>query len=70
MKAVIPVCVLWQAYFDSDVATRNAEQLAADVPVLSNNNSIPSCGSVLPAPGSMQLTQVCELPWLSPLSRG
>ncbi|XP_061208896.1 golgin subfamily A member 2 isoform X3 [Neopsephotus bourkii] len=47
-----------KAYFDSDVATRNAEQLATDVPVLSNSNSLPSCGSVLPAPGSMQLTQV------------
>ncbi|KAM6117742.1 golgin subfamily A member 2 isoform 2-T2 [Phoenicopterus ruber ruber] len=49
-----------KAYFDSDVATRNAEQLATDVPVLSNSNSLPSCGSVLPAPGSMQLTQVHE----------
>ncbi|KAM8995730.1 golgin subfamily A member 2 isoform 3-T3 [Ara ararauna] len=47
-----------KAYFDSDVATRNAEQLATDVPVLSNSNSLPSCGSVLPAPGSMQLTQI------------
>ncbi|XP_068513359.1 golgin subfamily A member 2 isoform X1 [Anas acuta] len=49
-----------KAYFDSDVATRNAEQLAADVPVLSNSNSLPSSGSVLPAPGSMQLTQIHE----------
>ncbi|XP_067165503.1 golgin subfamily A member 2 isoform X3 [Apteryx mantelli] len=49
-----------KAYFDSDVATCNAEQLAADVPVLSNSNSLPSCGSVLPAPGSMQLTQIHE----------
>ncbi|KAM6297197.1 golgin subfamily A member 2 [Aegotheles albertisi] len=49
-----------KAYFDSDVATRNAEQLAPDVPVLSNSNSLPSCGSVLPAPGSMQLTQIHE----------
>ncbi|KAM9595742.1 golgin subfamily A member 2 isoform 3-T3 [Morphnus guianensis] len=49
-----------KAYFDSDVATRNAEQLATDVPVLSNSNSLPSCGSVLPAPGSMQLTQIHE----------
>ncbi|XP_054076360.1 golgin subfamily A member 2 isoform X1 [Rissa tridactyla] len=49
-----------KAYFDSDVATRNAEQLATDVPVLSNTNSLPSCGSVLPAPGSMQLTQIHE----------
>ncbi|KAF1406963.1 Golgin subfamily A member 2, partial [Spheniscus humboldti] len=49
-----------KAYFDSDVATRNGEQLATDVPVLSNSNSPPSCGSVLPAPGSMQLTQIHE----------
>ncbi|XP_052670279.1 golgin subfamily A member 2 isoform X1 [Harpia harpyja] len=49
-----------KAYFDSDVATCNAEQLATDVPVLSNSNSLPSCGSVLPAPGSMQLTQIHE----------
>ncbi|OXB72153.1 UNVERIFIED_CONTAM: hypothetical protein H355_000870 [Colinus virginianus] len=48
------------AYFDSDVATRNADQLAADVPVLSNTNSLPSCASVLPAPGSTQLTQIHE----------
>ncbi|XP_068771337.1 golgin subfamily A member 2 isoform X8 [Struthio camelus] len=48
------------AYFDSDVAARNVEQLAADVPVLSNSSSLPSCGSVLPAPGSMQLTQIHE----------
>ncbi|XP_074968395.1 golgin subfamily A member 2 isoform X4 [Phalacrocorax aristotelis] len=50
-----------KAYFDSDVATRNAEQLATDVPVLSNSNNLPSCGSVLPAPGSMQLTQMHEV---------
>ncbi|XP_065504583.1 golgin subfamily A member 2 isoform X1 [Caloenas nicobarica] len=49
-----------KAYFDSDVAPRNAEQLATDVPVLSNSNTLPSCGSVLPAPGSMQLTQIHE----------
>ncbi|KAM6400067.1 golgin subfamily A member 2 isoform 1-T1 [Rhynochetos jubatus] len=49
-----------KAYFDSDVATRNADPLAPDVPVLSNSNSLPSCGSVLPAPGSMQLTQIHE----------
>nr|XP_030142273.3 golgin subfamily A member 2 isoform X4 [Taeniopygia guttata] len=49
-----------KAYFDSDVATRSAEQLAPDVPVLSNSNSLPSCGSVLPAPESMQLTQMNE----------
>ncbi|XP_015734594.2 golgin subfamily A member 2 isoform X4 [Coturnix japonica] len=49
-----------KAYFDSDVATRNADQLAADVPVLSNSNSLPSCASVLPAPGSTQLTQIHE----------
>ncbi|POI28679.1 hypothetical protein CIB84_007571, partial [Bambusicola thoracicus] len=48
------------AYFDSDVAARNADQLAADVPVLSNSNSLPSCASVLPAPGSTQLTQIHE----------
>ncbi|XP_065551784.1 golgin subfamily A member 2 isoform X2 [Lathamus discolor] len=54
----IPTLDKRKAYFDSDVATRNAEQLATDVPVLSNSNSLPSCGSVLPAPGSMQLTQV------------
>ncbi|XP_064249298.1 golgin subfamily A member 2 isoform X7 [Passer domesticus] len=48
------------AYFDSDVATRSAEQLAPDVPVLSNSNSLPSCDSVLPAPESMQLTQMNE----------
>ncbi|XP_061867431.1 golgin subfamily A member 2 isoform X3 [Colius striatus] len=48
------------AYFDSDVATRNTEQLATDVPVLSNSNSLPSCGSVLPAPVSTQLTQMHE----------
>ncbi|XP_071673498.1 golgin subfamily A member 2 isoform X2 [Patagioenas fasciata] len=49
-----------KAYFDNDVAPRNPEQLATDVPVLSNSNALPSCGSVLPAPGSMQLTQACE----------
>uniref|UniRef100_A0A8C9MSX2 Golgin subfamily A conserved domain-containing protein n=1 Tax=Serinus canaria TaxID=9135 RepID=A0A8C9MSX2_SERCA len=49
-----------KAYFDSDVATRSAEQLAPDVPVLSNSNSLPSSGSVLPAPESMQLTQMNE----------
>ncbi|XP_042686523.1 golgin subfamily A member 2 isoform X4 [Centrocercus urophasianus] len=49
-----------KAYFDSDVATRNADQLAADVPVLSNSNSLPTCASVLPAPGGMQLTQIRE----------
>ncbi|XP_054030552.1 golgin subfamily A member 2 isoform X1 [Dryobates pubescens] len=47
-----------KAYFDTDVAARNAEPLATDVPVLSNSNSLPSCGSVLPAPESMQLTQI------------
>uniref|UniRef100_A0A8C3S0J4 Golgin subfamily A conserved domain-containing protein n=1 Tax=Chelydra serpentina TaxID=8475 RepID=A0A8C3S0J4_CHESE len=46
------------AYFDSDVAAHNAEQLAADVPVLSNSNSLPSCGSVMPGPGSMPLSQI------------
>ncbi|XP_031457492.1 golgin subfamily A member 2 isoform X5 [Phasianus colchicus] len=49
-----------KAYFDSDVATRNADQLAADVPVLSNSNSLPTCASVLPAPGSTQLMQIHE----------
>ncbi|XP_041262549.1 golgin subfamily A member 2 isoform X5 [Onychostruthus taczanowskii] len=49
-----------KAYFDSDVATRSAGQLAPDVPVLSNSNSLPSCDSVLPAPESMQLTQMNE----------
>ncbi|XP_071430279.1 golgin subfamily A member 2 isoform X2 [Pithys albifrons albifrons] len=49
-----------KAYFDSDVATHSAEPLAPDVPVLSNSNSLPSCGSVLPAPESMQLTQIHE----------
>ncbi|XP_026513028.1 golgin subfamily A member 2 isoform X5 [Terrapene carolina triunguis] len=47
-----------KAYFDSDVAAHNAEQLAADVPVLSNSNSLPSCGSVMPGPGSIPLSQV------------
>ncbi|XP_054249564.1 golgin subfamily A member 2 isoform X1 [Indicator indicator] len=47
-----------KAYFDTDVAARNAEQLATDVPVLSKSNSLPSCGSVLPVPESMQLTQI------------
>ncbi|XP_048678861.2 golgin subfamily A member 2 isoform X2 [Caretta caretta] len=46
------------AYFDSDVTAHNAEQLAADVPVLSNSNSLPSCGSVMPGPGSMPLSQI------------
>ncbi|XP_034607837.1 golgin subfamily A member 2 isoform X3 [Trachemys scripta elegans] len=46
------------AYFDSDVAAHNAEQLAADVPVLSNSNSLPTCGSVMPGPGSIPLSQV------------
>ncbi|CAM4646405.1 unnamed protein product [Lepidochelys olivacea] len=47
-----------KAYFDSDVTAHNAEQLAADVPVLSNSNSLPSCGSVMPGPGSMPLSQI------------
>ncbi|XP_043386622.1 golgin subfamily A member 2 isoform X5 [Chelonia mydas] len=46
------------AYFDSDVTAHNAEQLAAEVPVLSNSNSLPSCGSVMPGPGSMPLSQI------------
>ncbi|NWU90697.1 GOGA2 protein, partial [Upupa epops] len=45
----------------ADVATRNAEPLTTDVPVLSNSNSLPSSGSVLPAPSSMQLTQIHEV---------
>ncbi|XP_056206843.1 golgin subfamily A member 2-like isoform X2 [Falco biarmicus] len=48
------------AYFDSDVATRSAEQLAPNVPVLSNSDSLPNCRSVLSAPGSVQLTQIHE----------
>ncbi|XP_074830017.1 golgin subfamily A member 2 isoform X3 [Natator depressus] len=47
-----------KAYFDSDVTAHNAEQLAAEVPVLSNSNSLPSCGSVMPGPGSMPLSQI------------
>uniref|UniRef100_A0A7M4DW85 Golgin A2 n=2 Tax=Crocodylus porosus TaxID=8502 RepID=A0A7M4DW85_CROPO len=47
-----------KAYFDSDVTVHNAEQLAADVPVLSNSNSLPSCGSVTPASSSMPLSQI------------
>ncbi|XP_044848251.1 golgin subfamily A member 2 isoform X6 [Mauremys mutica] len=47
-----------KAYFDSDVSAHNAEQLAADVPVLSNSNSLPSCGSVMPGPGSIPLSQI------------
>ncbi|XP_067398191.1 golgin subfamily A member 2 isoform X1 [Emydura macquarii macquarii] len=50
-----------KAYFDSDVATHNAEQLTADVPVLSNRNSLPSCGSVLAGPGSMPLSQIQDV---------
>ncbi|XP_055649929.1 golgin subfamily A member 2 isoform X7 [Falco peregrinus] len=49
-----------KAYFDSDVATRSAEQLAPNVPVLSNSDSLPNCHSVLSAPGSVQLTQIHE----------
>ncbi|XP_037256988.1 golgin subfamily A member 2 isoform X9 [Falco rusticolus] len=49
-----------KAYFDSDVATRSAEQLAPNVPVLSNSDSLPNCRSVLSAPGSVQLTQIHE----------
>ncbi|XP_075761982.1 golgin subfamily A member 2 isoform X3 [Pelodiscus sinensis] len=46
------------ACFDTDVAAHNAEQLAADVPVLSNSNSLPSSGSVMPGPGNMPLSQI------------
>ncbi|XP_040461848.1 golgin subfamily A member 2 isoform X4 [Falco naumanni] len=49
-----------KAYFDSDVAARIAEQLAPNVPVLSNSDSLPNCRSVLSAPGSVQLTQIHE----------
>ncbi|XP_063000641.1 golgin subfamily A member 2 isoform X2 [Elgaria multicarinata webbii] len=46
------------AYCDGDVATHNAEQLAAGAPTLSNSNSLPS--SAAPSPGSMQLSQICD----------
>uniref|UniRef100_A0A452IUW3 Golgin subfamily A conserved domain-containing protein n=1 Tax=Gopherus agassizii TaxID=38772 RepID=A0A452IUW3_9SAUR len=49
-----------KAYFDSDVSAHNAEQLAADVPVLPNSNSLPSCGSVMPGPGSIPLSQILD----------
>ncbi|KAF1628845.1 Golgin subfamily A member 2, partial [Eudyptes chrysocome] len=42
------------------IPSLDKRKLATDVPVLSNSNSPPSCGSVLPAPGSMQLTQIHE----------
>ncbi|NXW44358.1 GOGA2 protein, partial [Nyctiprogne leucopyga] len=42
------------------IPSLDKRKLAPDVPVLSNSNSLPSCGSVLPAPGSMQLTQIHE----------
>ncbi|KAK1214014.1 GOGA2 protein, partial [Pygoscelis papua] len=42
------------------IPSLDKRKLATDVPVLSNSNSLPSCGSVLPAPGSMQLTQIHE----------
>ncbi|NXG63935.1 GOGA2 protein, partial [Hemiprocne comata] len=42
------------------IPSLDKRKLAPDVPVLSNSNSLPACGSVLPAPGSMQLTQVHE----------
>nr|XP_008121048.1 PREDICTED: golgin subfamily A member 2 [Anolis carolinensis] len=47
-----------KAYCDGEVAVHNAEQLAADVPMLSNSNSLPSSAS--PAPGSMQLSQLSD----------
>ncbi|XP_061460008.1 golgin subfamily A member 2 isoform X3 [Rhineura floridana] len=47
-----------KAYCDGDVATHNAEQLAAGVHMLSNSNSLPS--SAAPSPGSMQLSQICD----------
>ncbi|NXP08990.1 GOGA2 protein, partial [Thinocorus orbignyianus] len=42
------------------IPSLDKRKLATDVPVLSNSNSLPSCGSVLPAPESMQLTQIHE----------
>ncbi|NWR55239.1 GOGA2 protein, partial [Bucorvus abyssinicus] len=42
------------------IPSLDKRKLATDVPVLSNSNSLPSCGSVLPAPASMQLTQIHE----------
>uniref|UniRef100_A0A8D0HFF6 Golgin subfamily A conserved domain-containing protein n=1 Tax=Sphenodon punctatus TaxID=8508 RepID=A0A8D0HFF6_SPHPU len=48
------------AYFDSDVAAHNADQLAADGPVFSNSNSLPGCGFVAPSPGSMPRSQICD----------
>ncbi|NXJ08569.1 GOGA2 protein, partial [Odontophorus gujanensis] len=42
------------------IPSLDKRKLAADVPVLSNSNSLPSCASVLPAPGSTQLTQIHE----------
>ncbi|NXL46377.1 GOGA2 protein, partial [Podilymbus podiceps] len=42
------------------IPSLDKRKLATDVPVLSNSNSLPSCGSGLPAPGSMQLTQIHE----------
>nr|XP_060613151.1 golgin subfamily A member 2 isoform X1 [Anolis sagrei ordinatus] len=48
-----------KAYCDGEVAVHNADQLAADVPMLSNSNSLPSSAS--PDPGSMQLSQLSDL---------
>ncbi|NXE09663.1 GOGA2 protein, partial [Lophotis ruficrista] len=42
------------------IPSLDKRKVATDVPVLSNSNSLPSCGSVLPASGGMQLTQVHE----------
>ncbi|NXA54748.1 GOGA2 protein, partial [Nothocercus julius] len=42
------------------IPSLDKRKLAADVPVLSNSTTLPGCGSVLPAPGSMQLTQIRE----------
>ncbi|XP_054853635.1 LOW QUALITY PROTEIN: golgin subfamily A member 2 [Eublepharis macularius] len=47
-----------KVYCDGGVSTHNAEQLAADVPTLSNSNSLP--GSAAPGPGSMHLPQICD----------
>ncbi|XP_008939955.1 PREDICTED: golgin subfamily A member 2, partial [Merops nubicus] len=49
-----------KAHFGGDAAARNADQLAADAPVLPNSSSLPGSASALPAPASMQLTQIHE----------
>ncbi|NXD12250.1 GOGA2 protein, partial [Nothocercus nigrocapillus] len=42
------------------IPSLDKRKLAADVPVLSNSTTLPGCGSVVPAPSSMQLTQIRE----------